>query len=193
MRYTLIAALAAATLATPAFAQPPQVQSGFHVDVLGGYDHPRIDGQSADGVAYGLGVGYDASAGRAIFGIEGEVGDSTADRCATGTVIAGDRLCVNAGRDLYVGGRVGARVGGNSLIYVKAGYTNARAGVNYDDGTAATTADFSDHRDLDGVRAGAGVQLGLGSHAYVRTEYRYSNYQDGVERHQVVAGLGVRF
>jgi len=193
MRYVLIATIAAAAFATPAFAQPPESPGGFHVDVVGGYDHPRINGQGADGVAYGLGVGYDASAGRAIFGVEGEVGDSTADRCAIGTVIAGDRLCVNAGRDLYVGGRVGARVGANSLIYVKAGYTNARVGVNYDDGTSATVADFSDHRDLDGVRAGAGAQLGIGSRAYVRTEYRYSNYQDGVQRHQVVAGLGVRF
>jgi outer membrane immunogenic protein len=193
MRYVLIATIAATAFATPLFAQPAEPQSGFHVDVLGGYDHPRIDGQGADGAAYGLGAGYDASAGRAIFGVEGEVGDSTANRCTTGTVIAGDRLCVNAGRDLYVGGRVGARVGANSLIYLKAGYTNARVGVNYDDGTSATVADFSDHRDLDGVRAGAGAQLGIGSHAYVRTEYRYSNYQDGVERHQVVAGVGVRF
>lgn len=193
MRYVLIAALAATTLATPAFAQPPANSGGFHLDVLGGYDHPRINGESADGVAYGVGAGYDVAAGRAIFGIEGEAGDSTADRCATGAVIAGDRLCVNAGRDLYVGGRIGARVGANSLIYVKAGYTNARVGVNYDDGTSATTADFADHRDLDGVRAGAGAQIGLGSHAYVRTEYRYSNYQDGVDRHQVVAGFGVRF
>jgi len=27
----------------------------------------------------------------------------------------------------------------------------------------------------------------------VKTEYRYSNYQDGVDRNQVIAGFGFRF
>ena len=40
---------------------------------------------------------------------------------------------------------------------------------------------------------GVGAQIGLGSNAYLKTEYRYSNYQDGVDRHQVVGGLGFRF
>jgi hypothetical protein len=43
------------------------------------------------------------------------------------------------------------------------------------------------------IAARAHAQIGIGSRAYVRTEYRYSNYQDGVDRHQVVGGIGVRF
>jgi len=108
-------------------------------------------------------------------------------------VIAGDSLRVRAGRDLYVGGRVGFGVGSNSLVYAKAGYTNARFRADYDDGTAATVADFTQRTNLDGIRAGVGAQIGVGSRAYLRTEYRYSNYQDGVDRHQVVGGFGVRF
>ena len=109
-------------------------------------------------------------------------------------MIAGDRTCAALRRDLYVGGRVGALVGNRHPALRQGGlYQCPRRGSTYDDGTAATAADFSDHRDLDGVRVGAGLQFGLGEHTYLRTEYRYSNYQDGVDRHQVVGALGVRF
>jgi outer membrane immunogenic protein len=193
MRYVALAALVTGLAAAPAFAQDAPSASGFHIDGIVGYDRPHVDGIHTNGVTYGVGAGYDLQVGRALVGIEGEATDSSADRCETGLVIAGDRTCAALRRDLYVGGRVGALIGNRTLLYAKAGYTNARARVTYDDGTAATAADFSDHRDLDGVRVGAGLQFGLGEHTYLRTEYRYSNYQDGVDRHQVVGALGVRF
>ena len=84
-------------------------------------------------------------------------------------------------------------VGGNTLLYAKAGYTNARIGLDYEDGTAATDPDFSIGTNLDGVRAGAGAQFGIGENTYLKTEYRYSNYEQGFDRHQVVAGFGLRF
>lgn len=193
MRNTLFAALAAAAFATPAFAQGASNQSGFRIEGLVGYDHPRVSGDHGDGVLYGLGVGYDVQAGHMLVGIEGEASDSTADERVNGFAVAGDELRVRAGRDLYVGGRIGALVGANTLLYVKAGYTNARVRVDYDDGTAATVADFTDRSNLDGIRAGVGAQFGIGSNAYIRTEYRYSNYENGVDRHQLVGGFGFRF
>ena len=194
MRKFAFAALClAATIATPALAQDNPNLGGFHVDGLVGWDRTSIQNEHANGVTYGVGAGYDFQAGNAIFGVEAEASDSTADRDVTGAVIAGDSLRVRAGRDLYVGGRVGFGVGSNSLIYAKAGYTNARFRADYDDGTAATVADFTQRTNLDGVRAGVGAQFGIGSRAYLRTEYRYSNYQDGVDRHQVVGGVGFRF
>jgi outer membrane immunogenic protein len=192
-KFAFAAALLAGTFATPAFAQDNPTLGGFHIDGIVGYDHPSIDGENADGVVYGVGAGYDFQAGNAIFGVEAEATDSSADERVAGAVIPGDDLRVRAGRDLYVGGRAGFGIGGNSLIYAKAGYTNARVRVDYEDGTAATAPDFSSRTNLDGIRAGVGAQIGLGSNAYVRTEYRYSNYQDGVDRHQVVGGLGLRF
>jgi outer membrane immunogenic protein len=194
MRTYLIAALAVGTFAaSPAFAQTQPNMGGFHVDGIVGYDRPRVENEHAGGVVYGMGVGYDVQSGRALFGVEGEVSDSTADRCVTGFATPGDSFCARAGRDLYVGGRVGAIVGGRTLLYAKAGYTNGRIRADYDDGTPSTVTDFSDHRNLDGVRAGVGAQFGIGANAYVRTEYRYSNYEAGVDRHQVVGGFGVRF
>jgi outer membrane immunogenic protein len=193
--FAFAAALLAGTLATPALAQDAPDVGGFHIDGLVGYDHASdgLNDQSTDGVLYGVGVGYDFRAGNAILGIEGEATDSTGDECGTTGAIVGDELCVSAGRDLYVGGRVGAVVGSNTLLYAKAGYTNARVGVTYDDGTAATGPDFAGHANLDGVRVGGGAQFGIGPNTYVRTEYRYSNYQDGFDRHQVVGGFGFRF
>jgi len=192
-KFAFAAALLAGTIATPALAQDNPNLGGFHVDGIVGWDRSSIQNEHANGVTYGVGAGYDFRSGNAIFGVEAEASDSTADRSVTGAVIAGDSLRVRAGRDLYVGGRVGFGVGSNSLVYAKAGYTNARFRADYDDGTAATVADFTQRTNLDGIRAGVGAQIGVGSRAYLRTEYRYSNYQDGVDRHQVVGGFGVRF
>ena len=193
MRKYLLAALCAGTLATPAFAQDQGNLSGFRVEGLVGYDRPSIADENADGVLYGMGVGYDFQSGNAVFGIEAEATDSTANERVAGFALPGDELRVRAGRDLYVGGRVGGIVGGRTLLYAKAGYTNARVRIDYEDGTAGTINDFTDRTNLDGVRAGAGAQFAIGSNAYLKTEYRYSNYQDGVDRHQVVGGLGFRF
>jgi outer membrane immunogenic protein len=195
MRKFVIAALLAGGLATPAFAQPvgPVAGSGLRVEGIVGYDRNRVEGDSANGVVYGAGVGYDFAAGGAVIGIEGEISDSTSDQCVSGVNRAGDTLCGQFGRDLYVGGRVGGRIGPNSLVYAKAGYTNQRIALDYQDGLPGTTGDFTIGSNLDGLRVGAGVELGIGPNSYVKSEYRYSNYEQGFDRHQVVAGFGFRF
>ena len=174
------AAAAIAFAATPAIAQDGQPTfSGGHVEAIAGYDHVRGGGEGRDGLLYGIGAGYDLRSHDAVFGIEGELADSTTDDCV-GTV------CVRAGRDIYVGGRVGAVVSPNVLLYGKLGYTNARVVV--------TTGAFRDGTNLDGIRAGAGVEWAIPrTPLSLRAEYRYSNYQDGVFRHQGVAGLAFRF
>ena len=192
-KFAIAAALLAGTIATPALAQDNNL-GGFRVEGLVGYDRPSIEDEGADGVVYGMGVGYDFQSGNAVFGIEAEATDSSADETVTGFALPGDTLRVRASRDLYVGGRAGFGVGGNSLIYAKAGYTNARVRVDYEDGTAGTVADFTDRTNLDGVRAGAGLEwLIPGSPLSLRAEYRYTNYELGVERHQGTLGLALRF
>jgi outer membrane immunogenic protein len=194
MRYLAVAALLAGTaIAAPAFAQDNNPNSGLRVEGIVGYDSADVEGENSDGIVYGLGVGYDVQSGNAVFGLEGEIADSSVDQCVTGSVAAGDELCASLGRDLYAGVRAGALVGRDTLLYGKVGYTNARARLAYDDGTTGTALDFTDHRNLDGLRAGVGAQIGLGSSAYLKTEYRYSNYEDGFDRHQVVGGIGIRF
>jgi outer membrane immunogenic protein len=189
MKKFLIAALAASALATPALAQESAPFTGFRVEGLVGYDKLKADGDSRDGVAYGVGAGYDFQLGGMVAGIEGEYMDSNTDGCETqGTSTA----CLTAKRDLYVGGRIGAAVTPSTLLYAKAGYTNARLGGSFTDtATPALNESLSDN--LDGVRVGAGVEQKLGANLYAKAEYRYSNYEAGLERHQVLGGIGFRF
>lgn len=177
MKYYLLAAAVAAGFAAPAMAQDKAAFTGFHIEALAGYDN--VDSGIAgvgklDGVVYGIGAGYDFAAGGTVIGIEGEATDSTAKT----NTIAGK---LEAGRDLYIGGRVGAVVG-SGLLYVKAGYTNGRLtlkGFGSDNG--------------DGARVGLGYEFAVTGNSFIKVEYRYSNYEQGVSRNQGVAGFGLRF
>jgi outer membrane immunogenic protein len=204
MRTPLLAvsAFALAAFASPAFAQDdPDADSSFtgpRAEAVVGWDSVDTNApnsQSTDGVVFGGAAGYDFQTGNAVIGFEGEATGATTKERATGVLVPGDALRVKAGRDLYVGGRVGFVAGDRALIYAKGGYTNARVSTRYTSG--ATTVE--DHDDLDGWRAGAGVEYKISGNIYAKGEYRFSKYGDiagtgvDVKRHQVVGGLGVRF
>jgi len=203
-------------LSTAPLAAQTTETGGLRVGVLGGLDIIRpgstedsdVDGddQSTEGLLYGIEAGYDIPLGGVLVGVEGEWSDST------GKTRAGRRDPnffgygeVSTGRDLYVGGRLGLVVAPGTMAYVKGGYTNARLNVLASDGSVNSDETFR----LDGWRAGAGVQRDIGRNTYAKLEYRYSNYTDAdlrfrngsttsnlevdTDRHQVVAGFGVRF
>lgn len=218
MRTSLLAAsaLAAATVfSAPAMAQDA-APSGFRVAAIGGLDIVRpgstedsnVDGddQSIEGFQYGVEVGYDLPLGGAVLGVEAELSDSTAkvrsNRSDPNFFGYGE---VGAGRDIYVGARLGFAAAPGTLVYGKAGYTNARLNVLVDQGTTESNNNF----ELEGWRLGAGVERQLGTNTFAKVEYRYSNYTEGdfqltngatsdrfavdTDRHQVVAGVGFRF
>ncbi|WP_066722887.1 outer membrane protein [Sphingomonas pituitosa] len=200
-----IAALIVSTaFAAPAFAQSQdQSFAGSHAEAIVGWD--RVNDKSSfdasrDGVTFGGNIGYDIQRGGTVFGVEGEVtGSSISDR--SGDVLtAGDRLRVKAGRDLYVGGRLGFVANPRTLIYAKAGYTNAQFITDYDSPATATAPalSFRQRDNYDGWRLGAGAEFKVTDKVFAKAEYRYSNYgsqTNGVdpERHQIVTGIGVRF
>jgi outer membrane immunogenic protein len=198
MRKLVLAALAASAFAAPAVAQDDSF-TGLRAEGVVGYDRvgdgTGQDAGTSDGVSYGGAIGYDVQAGGAVFGVEGELTGSTTDTRADSLLAAGDRLTVDMGRDLYVGGRIGGVVGSGTLLYAKGGYTNARVDTEYR--TATTTTRVGEN--MDGFRVGAGIEKKLGGNMYVKGEYRYSNYGDlggydiDVDRHQVAAGIGIRF
>lgn len=202
MRKIVLATAAAAfgaALATPALAQDGPF-TGPRVEVLGGYDNLGVDGdgdaEGREGFAYGVGIGYDVqTAGGLVLGAEGEWTDATTRARSYNEFVAGDRLRVDAGRDLYVGGRVGYVVSPLAMVYAKAGYTNARIEARYDDGVEG----FRDHANMDGYRLGAGIEYNMTPSTYVKGEYRYSHYGSvddfdiDTDRHQLMAGVGIRF
>ena len=120
----------------------------------------------------------------------------------------GEYIGIDSGEDHFhdIGARVGVPVSPQALLYAKGGYTNARFGLDADDG-AGFNEDFS--ATLDGFRVGAGVEYLFGTNVYGKVEYRYSNYSSlkyndtlfndsneigvDLDRHQVVAGVGFRF
>jgi outer membrane immunogenic protein len=194
----LVAALLGGVAATPAMAQDNGSARGrAHIEGVIGYDAPHGDVSDASGIVYGLGAGYDFFIGRNLtIGPDAEITTASTDECATGINRAGDQLCLDAGRDIYVGGRIGYRFGGNGqhLAYIGGGYTNARLHTTYDANLAGTTGDFDISDDEDGFRLKGGVEVGIGRNAFVRAEYRYSRYEDAdLNRHQVVGAIGLRF
>lgn len=218
--HALLAAASLGVLATPAAAQDvaDNTFTGLWGGVIGGYDTSRAgsttdddanedNDQSIDGFGYGVQLGYDIDAGPVVIGAEAEYSDSTAEVEFDGddaeTFGLGN---VSAGRDLYFGARIGAKVGDNAMIYAKGGYTNAKFDIRASDGVTEFNQDF----DTDGYRLGAGAEYALSDNAFFKLEYRYSNYSEGevdfegmagdtdrfdidLDRHQVMAGVGFRF
>ncbi|GMM93004.1 outer membrane protein [Qipengyuania sp. MTN3-11] len=214
----LLVAASTASLATPALAQEADTFTGFRAQAIGGYDSVTAgssvddDGndnndQSIDGFAYGAAVGYDFDFGGAVIGAEAEYTDSTAKTEFSNGDFEGFGFgSVDAGRDLYFGARAGAKVAPDVLLYAKGGYTNAKLNVLANDGTTEFDEDF----DLDGYRVGGGLEYAINPRAFVNVEYRYSNYSEAevdfdgtlpdtdrfdvdLDRHQIMAGVGVRF
>lgn len=186
MQKLILAAFAACAAATPALAQD-QSFNGPRAEVIVGWDHANVPGgDMRDGVTYGGAIGYDVQRGNTVFGIEGEITGSTLKEDLQITPDTSFRGTL--GRDLYVGGRIGFVAGSNTLLYAKAGYTNLRSNVEYRSPTEDQAVSGID----GGYRLGAGAEVRLTDKAYLKTEYRFSDYGGG-ERHQLVGGVGLRF
>ena len=221
LTFALLATGSMAALTAPAAAQVDEDSpfSGLRVQGTAGYDQIRAgssvdddanednNDQSAEGAFYGATVGYDVDLGNVVIGPEAEISGSTADTNFDDGDFEGFGFGnVSAGRDLYVGARIGVKSSENMMFYAKGGYTNARLNVRSDDGTTEFDTDY----ELDGYRVGGGLEYAFNSNMFANVEYRYSNYSDAevdfdgtlpdserfdvdTDRHQVTVGLGVRF
>lgn len=185
-----------------AFAAPAQAQDtgGLRVELMGFYDNintelgvdddefnPARD-RDVDG-AFGIGIGYDFLSGAGLnLGIDVEATHSTGNRdILVDNSVVGS---VDFRDDLYVGGRVTFPVSENFNLYGKLGYTGLRVRADIED------EDFEDEYDserLNGIRGGVGFQYSSDDKTYYGVEYRFSDYESNVERHQVGVVVGVRF
>lgn len=218
--FALLVAASTAAIAAPAMAQDsdtstftgPRVQATVGYDILQAGSSVDDDGmdnndQSIDGINYGVAAGYDFDLGGAVVGFDAEYTDSSAKVDFEDGDFEGFGFGrVSAGRDLYFGARVGAKVAPDVLLYAKGGYTNTKLNFLSNDGTTERSQDL----DLDGWRAGAGVEYAMNRNTFFNLEYRYSNYQNGeidfqgtvpdsdrfdvdLDRHQIMASVGYRF
>lgn len=215
----MILAAGSALTAFPAMAQDTDPTfTGPRVGVLLGYDIAKAgssvdddanigNDQSMEGLLYGVEAGYDLSLGGMVVGAEASFTDSTAKTTFEDGDFEGFGLGnVKANRDLYVGARIGGKVTPKTLLYAKGGYTNAK----FDANSTIGTTDYSQDIDTDGYRVGAGVEQAISGKTYAKLEYNYSNYSKAeidfngqlpdsqrfdvdLDRHQIVASVGMRF
>jgi outer membrane immunogenic protein len=187
-------ALVAGAFAAPAFAQdePPEpaaakergLFTGARIEALAGYDGSFV---------YGGAVGYDHELGRVVLGAEAELSDSTEKKCFASAFAPGDRFCSMSARNISAGGRIGITVAPATLLYAKVGYANQRFTTDYRAGSPPAFDSFRVSANFDGVRLGGGIEQRIGKNAYVKGEYRYSDYETGDFKHSGVVGFGFRF
>lgn len=176
-------------VAAALFAVPAVAQAQAFVQAEAGLDVVSAEGESEANIGYGATVGYDMPISNGMFvGVQATYADSETKRCERD----GDtKACLEAGRDVAILARVGTRITDKSSFYLMGGYANARAEVNAYvddvDGVAGIRT------DLDGFRVGAGYQYDLNEKFFVKAEYRYSNYQSDVSRHNGVIAIGAKF
>jgi outer membrane immunogenic protein len=184
--------------------------TGVRVEGRVGYDRLGLklsgNGNSGssgkDGVAYGVGIGYDIGlSSRFIVGGEADVDLASGTQCARFNL--NNQFCLGNKRDFEASGRVGYKFAGNPLIYIKAGYANARLpGLVSTIGFAGTSADSA---NKSGYRIGTGVEVAISRMIYAKGEYRYTGYGTDIvavantatriklDRNQLIAAIGVRF
>jgi len=181
---------ALASVAVLAAAAPASAE-GFRAEIHGGWDHARAAGEGDSGIVYGIGAGYDVAIGeKAEIGLDLSADLSSMKECETSSIVLNDRACLRAQRDLAAAIRLGYKVTPQGTIYALAGYSNARFRFDYTNPAGNTVRDSA---NLDGFRLGAGYQHGFGERTYGKVEYRYSNYENDVTRHQVLLGVGLNF
>lgn len=191
-KYLLIVSIISAAGFSPANAED---FIGPRAEVLIGWDQLRFDlddfGEGGrakpSGLGYGFAVGYDSFLSpEVIGGVEAAINFSGGDY-AFGDETTGGSLHVR--RDLSLSGRLGTPISPNALLYGKIGYSNFRTRLV----ETVEGLDSSQLKNLDGILLGVGAEVAISPKTYIKSEYRYTNYEDGVVRNDVLTGIGVRF
>ena len=183
---------------------------------LSDFDTPGPEDELSDeALVYGIGAGYDFALSPSFsVGADVEATKSQTNLAVTDELFienGPDTATVNddqllrtrfrskGGRDLYVGGRATFHASDAIAFYLKAGYSwfrtkNSVYQTLFPAAAASGDLDLigSDNETLGGWRVGAGMSFTNGIF-YAGPEYRYSNYGDGVKRHQLVAVAGIKF
>lgn len=131
--------------------------------------------RAGDGGVAGVFGGYGARLGSLYLGVEAEAEHSEA---GWDSARRPDRriYSVDRGPTYGLGLRVGYLLGGNALVYARAGRVRAELDTDYRfDGIGVHVRD---ERDVWATRAGIGVEVPTSEHAFVRLDYTRTDYED---------------
>ncbi|HEV2080699.1 MAG TPA: outer membrane beta-barrel protein [Allosphingosinicella sp.] len=235
-KLAIILPLLAGFAAAPAHAQNLGLTG--RAEVRGGYDEVRADIRFQNSlladdfgvgdVMFGAEAGADARISQGVqVGVYGGVDFSQVDGCEENPFVnrvrerdRQDRVCVDAGRNIYAGARVGVPMGNGGLIYGKGGFSEGRFSGSYTvtrvpQNSGQRVGEFFSGRDtVSGYHFGGGFELGISSNFYVKGEYVQHRYKDAFRnllnrdttnpnplsrtdefdphRHQILLGFGIR-
>lgn len=169
----------------------------------------ELDFDLGSGVSYGLEAGYDAALGQGVIvgayaGIEWSSIEHCEDLDAEWMGAAGEADdCVEAGRNITAGARLGYAFSSKAMAYLKGGYSNGSLKTTYE---GPLGDDFSESGSKGGYHLGAGAEFNLSTNIYARIDYTYTDYgtiiyyeedelvgSANMNRNQVSVGLGFRF
>lgn len=164
-------------------------------------------------VSYGAEIGYDYQMdGGLVLGAY--IGADFSDSRTCSELIEDDLGCSKLKRNFNIGARAGLPLSDKSLIYVKGGYSHGKISNFYDpdltDNDEEEPGDtYSFSKNRGGFHAGGGVEIGLNQGVYGKLEYVYTKYGSASQRigteeddpmlkmrsdrHQLLAGIGIRF
>jgi outer membrane immunogenic protein len=164
--------------------------------------------------SFGVEIGYDVQVGSS-FVLGGYAGADLSNTSMCAELVEDDLACTELERTFTLGLRAGVPIAETALIYVKGGYSNGKFATTYDadvtdndDDDAVAVEEFSGSED--GFHLGGGVELGLTESLYAKVEYVYTDFGNrshlledmdddapglrlSSDRHQVIAGIGLRF
>ena len=190
-----------ASVAAPATAQDLGVS--FRLEARAGYDEVRADltvqnsifsdDFGVNGPMYGAEAGVDLNISSVLFGAYVGIEQSNADDCVENpfsrrSASRRDVVCLDAGTNVYAGGRIGISVDGGSLPIVNGGRLYAKGGVSrgkfegsYNVTTAAagqrTGLLFSGSDKVNGYHFGGGLELDVTRNVYFKGEYVQHRYK----------------
>jgi outer membrane immunogenic protein len=173
---------------------------GPRIETMVGYDATELPDEDGPEVMFGIRGGKDYEVGKWIVGFDAEVSRSNANRVEVNLFEPGDRIHVRYGTDVYIGARAARHLGKHVLGYGFAGGALSSMEVEYSGDLASIEREpdgpepekFMRPGLLLGFWVGGGLEVSLGKRRFLRSEYRYSNFHDGLYRHQGIFSLGVR-
>ncbi|MGN3974525.1 outer membrane protein [Tsuneonella sp. SYSU-LHT278] len=201
MRHCLVLLSLALSSAPTGASAAPAPFTGPRGELMLGYDATELPDEDGPEVMFGLRGGKDYQRGPWRVGFDVDLSRSNAHKVETDLFVPGDRIEVTYGTDLYLGLRVGRPFGERVMGYGLAGAASTHMGVEYSgDLDAIPTVPggpepekFSRPGRLIGFWTGGGLEFDLRGKLFLRSEYRYANFHDGIYRHQALVGLGTRF